>query len=478
MHSFKAEVKSSAPRRRRWFVVGCLLLACAAGPWAWRSWRFFSHLRTARYALAALLADNAVFELNDAAALRPDSAEVQFLLGVANREAGHIDEVRTHLEQAMKLGWPKKEVRFQLTLLAFQAGDREAELELRKMLLRPLPDDTARQIYTSLTLGYLAEYRMSDAMLVLDYWVRWQPQLAYPRLLRAEIFELTQQALKQEEEYQTVLEIEPANYAAHLGLGHVLQAKHDSKHALEHFRFCHQQWSADPAAMSGIAACLKHEGRLDEAKQVLTEMLEANRLPPPQRAAALSALAEFAEQQQDLPLAVKLLAEAVALDDHNSQLHYRLGVCLAKTGRKKEAKRSTERAHELEQLAQRQSELELDLVTRPQDAELRYELGEVLQKSGYPKASAAMMLSALRWNPLHPGAHQALVKYYEELGREDLAKMHRAELGQDRRGPEESAAERATSTVAPGTAAPGTAAPGSSSVTGLIVDDANLTTDH
>lgn len=424
------DVRHESRSRRRWAAAVILLAVCIAAPWAWQAWLYHAHLRMARQWLDLFAAGNAVNELKEAERIRPESAEVQFLLGVAQREAGHIDDVRAPLEKAMRLGWSKKEVRFQLTLLAFQSGDRDAEVELRKMMHRPLDDETAQQLYQSLTLGYLSEYRMHEAMLVLDYWIGWQPEHVRPRLLRAEIFELTQQEIKEEEEYEKVLEIDPRNYVAHLGLARVLEARHDIKHALENYRFCHEQWPADPGASAGIASCLTREGRLPEAKQVLNEMLR-NRLPNPQRAAALASLAEFADQGGDVALAVKLLSEAIELDDHSSSWHHRLGVCLAKTGQKEKAKRSLDRATEIDRLAQQQYELELELVNRPDDADLRYELGDVMLKLGYPKPSAALMLSALRWDPFHQGAHAALVKYYEEIGREDLAEVHRADLLQD-----------------------------------------------
>lgn len=432
------------PGRRggRWLVVGCLLAASAACfPWARRQASFYSHVRAARYALTRFFADNAVTELNLAKDLRPDSAEVQFLLGMANREAGHIDDVREHLENAMRLGWPKKDVRFQLTLLAFQAGDRNAEVELKQMMLRPMDDHTAEQLYEALSLGYLAEYRASDAMMVLDHWVRWRPNCVRPRLLRAEVYDITNNSVKIEEEFRKILEVEPENYSAHLGLAHVLQRNHDTVQAQAHFRFCHRQWPDDPVATTGIASCLKHEGKMAEARQVLNEMLKEKYLPRPQRAAALSALGELAEQERDVATAIKLLTEAVELDPYNSQWHYRLGVCLAKSGRKDEAQRYTERAAEIDRLLERRSELELEMLDRPDDAELRYEIGEVLLKLGFPKPSAAMMLSALRWDPGHQGAHAALAKYYEEIDRDDLAQKHRTLVAPDEQRGEKPKAE-------------------------------------
>ncbi|HJU10532.1 MAG TPA: tetratricopeptide repeat protein [Candidatus Binataceae bacterium] len=418
----------------------------AAGPWCWRQVRFYWHLRTANYAFEKFAADNAVNELMAAEKIRPDSAKVQFLLGVANRKAGHIDDVRRYLDKAAQLGWSKKDVRFQLTLLAFQAGDKEAEAELQRMMERSMDDDTAEQLCEALALGYLSEYRVSDAMYVLDKWTEWRPDCIRPRLLRSEVYELTNQRAGREEEYKAVIAADPENYAAHMGLATAFLTDHDIDQSLVHYRFCHQQWPADPLPRVGIAGCLQQQGKLAEAKEILNALLD-EKIPPPQRASVLQELAKIAQQERQLDAAIEFMKEAVKLDPYSSQLQYLLGVCLAKSGRAEEAKRYTDRSRQIDQLNERRTELELEMLSRPDDANLRFEIGEVLRDLGFPKPSAAMMLSALRWDPGHAGAHAALIHYYEDIGRDDLAAKHRAALGDQQ--PEDHARDAAQKDAVP-----------------------------
>lgn len=387
-------------------------------------------MRAARQALSRFAAEEALIELGAADKVRPDSAEVEYLLGVAHRKLGHIDDVRSHIERAGRLGWPRKDVNFQLTLLAFQAGDHNAEAELKKMVPHVRDDEMAEQLYESLSLGYLNEYRVDDAMLVLRHWIEWQPNCIRPRLLRAEIFAIAHLPVKQEEEYRKVLEVDPENYAAHFGLAHVLERNHDTEEALTHFRLCHQQSPDDPDASAGIANCLNQQGKLAESREVLAGILRQENLSPQQRAPALSAVAEMAEQERNWPSAIQLLSESVELDPYNTNWQYRLGVCLAKSGRHEESKRYMERAAELDQLWQRRSDLELQMASEPNNADVRFELGEILAKLGYDKPSAAIMLSVLRCDPNHRGAHTALVRYYEETDREDMAQKHRDAIEQ------------------------------------------------
>jgi tetratricopeptide (TPR) repeat protein len=438
-----ANAKTKSPGRHpgRWWIVGCLVaVSAAAGPWIWNQARFSWRVHAARHALTRFAADEALIELTAAKKLRPGSAEIEYLLGVAHRKLGHIDDVRSHIETAGRLGWPRKDVNFQLTLLAFQAGDTDAESELKKMMLHVRDDDTAQELYESLSLGYLDAYRVDDAMLVLRHWIEWQPNCIRPRLLRAEIFAIAHLPVQQEEEYRKVLESEPENYAAHFGLAHVLERNHDTEQALAHFRFCHQRSPDDADASAGIASCLNQQGKLPESREVLTDLLRQENLSPQQRALALSAMAEMAEQERKWPSAIQLLSESVELDPYNTNWHYRLGVCLAKSGRHEESNRYLERATELDQLWQRRLDLELQMASEPSNAEVRFELGKVLAKLGYEKPSAAIMLSVLRCDPNHQGAHAALVQYYEETGREDLAQKHRTASEQPNRADGQSAA--------------------------------------
>ena len=46
----------------------------------------------------------AVLEMREAVRLRPDAAEAHYNLAVMLQRLGHIDEARTELEQARRLG--------------------------------------------------------------------------------------------------------------------------------------------------------------------------------------------------------------------------------------------------------------------------------------------------------------------------------------------------------------------------------------
>lgn len=417
-------------RSSRWVraavVFACVAVGCAwVAPFAKREWQFRRHLRAAQIALDRLVAENAIIELSAAEKLKPDSAQLQFLLGVANRKAGHLDDCRPHLNRARELGWPDKEIRFELLLLAFQAGDRKAEAEIKQIMSLPMTDDAAEETYEALAIGYLSEYRITAAGMVIDHWLKWRPRCVRPMLFRAEILGVSRLTHEQIDQYQEVLAVEPDNYSAHLGMAHNLLDEHKVEQSLEEYRWCGQHYPGDLSPPLGIAACYKHLGKLDESAEVLRELLRHN-LAKGQRAHVCGELGKLLRQAGKVEEAISLFTEAVELNPYDQEVEYALAICLAKVGRVDEADKHSQRSKELEKLRRQLGDTELVLLNQPDDAQSRYEAGVLLAKLGNPKASAAMMLAALRWDPRHSGAHAELAKYYHTIGRDDLAREHEA----------------------------------------------------
>lgn len=411
--------------RRRRLAVGALVVIAAAiaGPWCVRQGQYWHHLRQARLALDKGVADNAVLALRSAIKLRPEAAEAHFLLGVSNRRAGHLDQVRAPLDRAEQLGWSRRAVNRQRVLLAFQAGDRAAEAELRESLERPMTDEVAEETCEALALGYLSEYRLIDAQTCLDYWIAWQPGCVRARLLRAELPWVSGDRQKQLDEYHEVLKLDPENYTAHQTLAHLYLAQHKIDEALKEYSWCRQVWPADPIAQLGVAACLQHQGKLEEAMQAY-EKLYRSEAPPHQRAYLLSEIGQVYLNNSDYEQAVKVLSESVELYPYDPTAQYSLGSALSKLGRKEQAKVHLDRAKQIEGYREQLADVERQIATHPDDPEMRFQAATALKHLGHAKASAAMMLAVLRWDPNYRPAHAALAEYYREIGRDDLADEH------------------------------------------------------
>jgi tetratricopeptide (TPR) repeat protein len=405
-------------------VFASLAAVCAAASlWASREWQYQRHLDAAQIALDGFAADNAVAELAAAEKLKPRSAQIQYLLGVANRKAAHLEDARPRLEKALDLGWPANEIRFQLLLLSFQAGDRRAEPVIKQITSLPVVDERTEEAYEALAMGYLSEYRTVEAGQAIDRWLQLRPRRVRAMLLRAEIFGVSGRIEEQLEQYEQVLAVEPDNYVAHLGLARDLLDAHDVERALDEYRWCAERSTSDVAPPLGIAACYKHQGDLGQAADVLRELLKRS-LPRDQRAQVAGELGKLLRQAGELQEAISLLSEAVELNPYDEQAEYTLAMSLVKVGKLDEAERHNNRSKELENLKLRMQDIKLAIFNQPGDAQPRYEGGLLLEKLGKPKAAAAMMLGALRCDPQHAGARAELVRYYRETGRDDLVEKH------------------------------------------------------
>lgn len=406
------------------FIAG---VACAvASLWAAGEWQFRRHLRAAQIALDVFAADDAMLELTAALNLKSNSAQVEYLLGVANRKAGHLDDCSPHLDKALELGWPANEIRFQRLLLAFQAGDGRAEPVIKQIMSLPMADDMAEDAYEALAIGYLSEYRTEEAGMSVDQWLRLRPRRVRAMLLRADILRASGGRIHQQlQQYEQVLAIEPDNYAAHLGMARALVDVHDVEGALEAYLRCCARKPGNVAAPLGVAECYQRLGEMGKAANVLRELLERS-LPRDDRAQVAGKLGKLLDQTGELEEAVSLLTESVELNPYDEETEYTLAMRLAKLGKPDEAERHKKRFQELDELKGQIRDLRSLIFIQPDDAQPRYEAGLLLAKLGNPKAAAAMMQAALRRDPGHSGARAELAKYYHEIGRDDLVQEYEA----------------------------------------------------
>lgn len=403
-------------------VAGMVVVGAAAGLWATQEWQFLCHLRAGRIALGRFAPEDAVRELTAAEKLRSKSAEVQYLLGVANRKARHLDDCPLHLDQALELGWPADEIRFQKLLLAFQAGDHRAETVIRQITSLPLADDMAEEAYEALAIGYLSENRTVEAGRATDDWQRLRPRSVRAMLLRADVLGVANRFDEQLQQYEQILKFEPDNYAARLGVADNLLLAHDAERALKEYQWCAERLNHDVAPLLGMAGCYQHLGRVEEAADTLRTLLKRS-LPRDQRAQVAKDLGKLLRQTGELNEAISLLRESVELNPYDEQAQYALAMSLVKIGKSAEAEPHSKRSQELEKLNLQIKDLEQIILDQPDDAQLRYEAGLLLAKLGKPKDAAAMMLGALRCDPRHAGARLELVKYYREIGRDDLVQQ-------------------------------------------------------
>ncbi|HEV3344469.1 MAG TPA: tetratricopeptide repeat protein [Pirellulales bacterium] len=448
--SAAGSAKRRAPRSRLTrgrVVLGTALLLAVVVWTIWPRVRLDQRLHTARDWLREGNAERALAILAPEEGGHADSAELQFLLGVAHRRANHLRVCGEYFRRASALGWPRSELRTQEMMAAFQSGDAAAEAELKAFLRLPMDDEVAEEVCEALAKGYFGRYWLNQALTCIDHWISWRPQNPRPRHLRAMILSLSGDVEQQIKDYRAIIAVAPEDFSAHALLGDALMRTNSVDQALVQYRWCRERAPHDPLAALGVAVCLRRRGNFDEARRELEEVI-AGGVSEGQRGRLLAELGEVAFELGDVQKAADYLVEAVKSLPFDSATHYSCGIALARVGKKDEADRMIKAAEELTHRQERIFDVETQLANNPDDPDLRYEAATLLKGQNLDHEAETLMLTALKLDPTHARAHQALADWYQAQGKTAEAERHRAVAvqlsGAAAESPKEPSAEHAT----------------------------------
>jgi tetratricopeptide (TPR) repeat protein len=102
------------------------------------------------------------------------------------------------------------------------------------------------------------------------------------------------------------------------------------------------------------------------------------------------------------------LDRAAAADPYRTETFYQRGLVLRRLGRNEEAKRDADRAAALNQGIVTMSKLNDEAARAPEDAGVRFRLGQLCVELGKPELAASWYRAALACDPRHAAARQAL----------------------------------------------------------------------
>lgn len=355
----------------------------------------------------------------------PECAEVEFLLGVANRRAGRRGEVESHLARAEQLGWDPRAIKHQRYLALFEIGDfKRAGPYIKQLVAEGGNDDDAEEACEALIRGYFAGLLFREAELVIDYWHQWQPLNPRPLLFRADAAVLLHNLSSEIAAYREILQFAPQHYETRMRLAQALLENHDFGEAFDLLEGCARERPDDPSNLIGLAACLEQRAELPQAQERLEQALRYP-LSPSQRAVVLSLEARMAVSARRQEEAVDRLTEAVKLVPDDLANIYSLAQALLRAGREAEGQKYLARWRELKKIDDRLDEIRDVVLRDPDNADLRCEIGKLLiAKNSENVVGVNWLLSAVMRNPNHRPSHEALAEYYRSAGREDLAQKH------------------------------------------------------
>lgn len=423
-----------ATRRRR--IVAIVLLTAVVGVAAsqWRSLYVAWTIRSARQQLAmgdTEQARSALASLRVARDLggggRP---ELLFLLGRASRRAGDVQEAMEYLRRAAEAGWSRREVQQQSQLALIQRGKLDDLTSVLSVVSsNGASDEFAYEAYEAMAKGYLFSYRFADAMQCLGFWIEWCPGAIEPRMMRAAIWEQSQNWERAIVEYREILAIDEDQLDARLAMaGHMLLQLNQANEAIVEFEHGRKLEPENPKVILGIAACLRQLGHTEAAETHLKILLKRD-LDPEHRKNAQLELGQILLDSRKLDEAVPLLEAAAAADPRDAATQYSLGSVYAACGRHDEAQACLRKSRTLQQQFSRMTDVTRELVSHPERADLRCEAGQIMMDQGLWDEGAAWMSTVLIYDPRHQKAHAALARYYETAKLDPaMAEHHRSQL--------------------------------------------------
>jgi predicted Zn-dependent protease len=392
-------------RRPRSLLTLALLLGCAAlaAPWLWAGY----HLRQARSDLEHYHCEEARRHLSAYLQLWSHDVTAHLLAARAARRLEDYGEAEQHLLQAQReQRKTSDEVMLEWALHRATLGDLE---QTEPYLVPMVQEDTEQALLAceALAQGYQRTYRISQALSLLDLWLKRRPDDVRALFLRGSLRKETNNCQQAVSDFRRVLELEPGREEAQRGLASCLSQNANWEEAAIYWEQLYRRYPAEPDVRVNLALCWSNQEQVQKAQQMLRAVVEEH----PEHLLALRSLGRILLQQQQPAEAETWLRRALRAAPHDYRSHLFLSQALQKQGKTAEAERELDEANRLDARWQRLNQItQKELLARPNDAALQAEMGVLLLDLGYEKAGRNWLLSALRCDPQCRSAQEALAR--------------------------------------------------------------------
>jgi tetratricopeptide (TPR) repeat protein len=398
------------------FIAGVII--------GWHRGEVWYRLHAGKAAVERRDADAAVEWLVPVLTLAPGNAEAHFWLARAHRRRGDMLQVRSHLERAAALGFPRDRLSREEWLAMAQSGQmREATPHLSDLLIQPGTDGP--DICEAFVNGFFLTCRFQEGLELLDVWQAEYPQDAQPWLFRGRYLTSIGNTPHAVEAYRAALGRDPERADLRLLLAKSLVELHEFDEASTLLTEVLDAAPDNVDALECWSECLLEQGRSEEAAAVLSRLMQRD----PRHARGRLTLARsqtFSGQVRD---AVALAREVVDERPFDIQAHYVLGVALRASGEVDAAAPHFEFVETARARLQAARRLIETVVTQePDNVAARYEVGRTLLEYDAPQEGAGWLQSVLDLDPEHQASHAALAEYYSRRGNLQLAEQHRRQL--------------------------------------------------
>src|SRR5262249_46658440 len=188
----------------------------------------------------------------------------------------------------------------------------------------------------------------------------------------------------------------------------------DYERALKHYERLQWPEAKELQVWLGTVTCKIGLNQLDEAESILRNL----RADHPDEPRILSECGQLALRLGKPQEAEEFLRRALAADPYEPDAVYAYSRALHQLGRTTEAKKYEERHDAIRADLSRLDELGRQAAAKPQDANLRYEMGMIFLRNGRENDGVAWLQTALQVDPNHDASRQALVDYSKRRRKE------------------------------------------------------------
>jgi tetratricopeptide (TPR) repeat protein len=351
-----------------------------------------------------------------------NSIDAHLLAARAARSDGDMVAADSHLRECQRLQEGiSPDITFEWSLLRAASGELD---EVERYLQGQVRTDPSREplVLEAQAQGYLRVARTLEALACLDRWLQLDPNNAQAFFIKGNAWRRVQSTSQAAPEYRRVLELDPTRDDARWWLAVCLHETGRHEEAGKLFEQLRPARPGDPELEARLAVCYRFAGRTDEARGMLERVLADH----PSHGLGLRAMGDLELAEGRVQAAEDWLRRAAAENPFDYRIQFSLAQCLQKIpGREVEARTQRVKAEKLKERLERYGEISSrQMNARPKDPDLHCELGVLLVGLGQEEAGRRWLISALKLNPQHAGAHAALASSYREQGDLERAEFH------------------------------------------------------
>jgi tetratricopeptide (TPR) repeat protein len=336
----------------------------------------------------------------------PRGARSHLLAARAARRAGLLDEAQQHLDACPPSPDILEERQLERMLLQVQRGGlAEVDQLLRQQVELDHPQSPA--ILEVLSWEWMRTFQLGEALWATEVWLQRQPREIEALVRHGWICEHLSHKIDALEDYRQALALDPHRDPVRQRLAEILLSLHQDGEAAEQFEYLRRKRPEDSAALLGLVRCRIQQSRLDEAEELLDDLLAHHK----EVRAALGERGRLALARGQLEQAEAWLRRAVAALPHDKDIVYNLICCLQRQGKDGEAEAYVARLRQIEEDARRMEKLVQQVLQTPKSAPLRYEIGILFLRNGFEEDGRNWLRTALEQDPTYQPARQALAQY-------------------------------------------------------------------